>query len=149
MYNWFECKIKYDKTGDDGIIKTVTEAYLVDALSFTEAEARLNSEMKPYISGEWIVANIKRVKIAELFDNKNASADRWYRSKVMFVSLDDEKGIEKRIPNTMYIKATDIKDALTNLLEGMKGTLADFEVASIVETAIMDVYHQEIVVKEE
>lgn len=147
--NWFECKIKYEKTGDEGLIKIVTEAYLVDALSFTEAEARINTEMKPYVSGEWVVANIKRVKIAELFDNQNASADRWYRSKVMFVALDEEKGIEKRVPNTMYIKATDIKDALTNLLDGMKGTMADFEVASIVETAIMDVYHQEIIVKEE
>ena len=89
------------------------------------------------------------VKIAEMFDSKDASADRWYRSKVMFVALDEEKGIEKRVPNTMYIKATDIKDALTNLLDGMKSTMADFEVASILETAIMDVYHQEIVIKED
>jgi len=141
MYNWFECKIKYDKTGDDGIIKTVTEAYLVDALSFTEAEARMNIEMKPYISGEWLVANIKRVKIAELFDSVNTAADRWYRSKVLFVSLDEEKGIEKRVASTMYVKAEDIKEALANLFEGMKGNLSDFEVASITETSIMDVYN--------
>lgn len=149
MYNWFECKIKYDKTGDDGIIKTVTEAYLVDALSFTEAEARMNTEMKPFISGEFVVANIKRVKIAELFDSQNAAADKWYRSKVNFVAFDDEKGIEKKVPNTMYVKAADIKEALTNLLEGMKGSMADYEVASIVETAIMDVFQQEIIVKED
>ncbi len=146
--NWFECKIKYDKTGEDGLIKQVTEAYLVDALSFTEAETRINAEMEPFISGEWVVANIKRVKIAELFDSQLPSADKWYRSKVNFVALDEDKGIEKKVPNTMYIKATDIKEALANLQEGMKGTMADFEIASIVETAIMDVFQQELTIQE-
>ena len=146
--NWFECKIKYDKTGEDGLIKQVTEAYLVDALSFTEAETRINAEMEPFISGEWVVANIKRVKIAELFDSQLPSADKWYRSKVNFVALDEDKGIEKKVPNTMYIKATEIKEALANLQEGMKGTMADFEIASIVETAIMDVFQQELTIQE-
>jgi hypothetical protein len=141
MFSWFEIKIKYDKTGDDGIIKTVGENYLVDAMSFTEAEARITIEMKPFISGDFQVANIKRVKIAELFDNEDASADKWYKSKVMFVSLDEEKGVEKRVPSTMYVKAVDIKDALENLLKGLKTTLADYEVANIAETAIMDVYN--------
>ena len=149
MNNWFECKVKYDKTSEEGLIKTVTEAYLVDALSFTEAEARINTEMKPYISGDWLVANIKRVKIAEMFDNKNPVADKWYRSKVNLIGFDEDKNVEKRLPNTMYIKASDIKEALENLLEGMKGSLADFEVASIVETTVMDVYHQELIIKEE
>ena len=148
MYNWFECKVKYDKTGNDGLIKTVTEAYLVDALSFTEAEARINTEMKPFVSGEWIVANIKRVRIAEMFDNQNPSADKWYRSRVNFIAFDDEKNIEKSVPKTMYVKAADIKEALENLMEGMKGSLADFNVATVVETAIMDVYHQEAIVSE-
>lgn len=143
MYNWFECKIKYDKTGDDGIIKTVSESYLVDALSFTEAEERMNREMKPFISGEFLIANIKRAKIAELFDSEDESSDKWYRSKVNFVTLDEEKGIEKRVASTMYVKATDMKNALTNLIDGMKGTLADYEIASIVETPILDVYPYE------
>ncbi len=140
MYNWFECKIKYDKTAEDGMIKTVSENYLVDALSFTEADARINVEMKPFISGEFLVANIKRVKIAELFDSTNANADKWYRSKVNFVSLDEEKGIEKRVPSTMYVKAEDMQGALNNLLTGLKNTLADYEIANITETMIMDVF---------
>lgn len=141
MYSWFECKIKYDKTGDDGIIKTVGESYLVDAMSFTEAEARITQEMKPFISGDFQVANIKRVKIAEMFDTEDANADKWYRSKVMFVSLDEEKGVEKKVPSNMYVKATDMKNALDNLLNGLKTTLADYEVANITETSIMDVYN--------
>lgn len=141
MYSWFECKIKYDKTGDDGIIKTVSEAYLVDAMSFTEAEARITAEMKPFISGDFMLANIKRVKIAEMFDTEDANADKWYRAKVMFVSLDEEKGIEKRLPSNMYVKAEDMKGALDNLLVGLKTTMADYEVATIAETLIMDVYN--------
>ena len=136
--NWFECKVRYDRQGEDGLLKTVTESYLVDALSFTEAEKRINIEMKPFISGDFLVANIKRVKIAEMFFD--ATGDKWYRSKVMFVSLDEEKGIEKRTASTMFVQANDMKSALDNLLEGMKNTLADYEIAAIVETAIMDVY---------
>ena len=138
MHNWFECKIKYEKTADDGKIVKVNEAYLMDALSFTEAEARIIEEMKPFISGEFEVANIKRSRINEMFYNENG--DKWYRSKVNFVSLDEEKGIEKRTAVNMMVQASDIKDALAGLIEGMKGSMADYEIASITETMIIDVY---------
>ena len=138
MLNWFECKIKYEKTADDGKIVKVSEAYLLDALSFTEAEARINEEMKPFISGEFIVSNIRRAKINELFTNENG--DKWYRCKVFFISLDEEKGIEKRIATTMMVQANDVKEAWDGLKEGMKGSMADYQVAAITETAIMDVY---------
>ena len=95
MHTWFQCKVKYERNVDDGSIAKVSETYLIDALSFTEAEERINEEMKPYISGDFMVTDIKRAKINELFENE--SGDRWYRSKVNFVSLDEEKGIEKRI----------------------------------------------------
>lgn len=143
MNNWFECKITYDKTGEDGIIKTVSELYLVDALSFAEAEERMNREMKPFIKDEFFVAKVSRRKIAEMFESKEAEADKWYRSKVNFVTLDEEKGIEKRVPSNMYVKATNMKNALDTLLEGMKGTLDDYEIASIVETQVLDVYKYE------
>lgn len=138
MLNWFECKIKYEKTAEEGKIVKVNEAYLVDALSFTEAEARINEEMKPFISGEFIVSNIRRARINELFANENG--DKWYRSKVFFISLDEEKGIEKRTACTMMVQANNVKEAWDGLQEGMKGTMADYEVASITETTILDVF---------
>ena len=116
----------------------VNQGYLIDALSFTEAEARIIEEMKPYISGEFQVANIKRTKINEMFFNENG--DKWYRSKVNFVTLDEEKGVEKRTANTMMVQASDMKEALDGILKGMAGTMADFEIASITETTIMDVF---------
>ena len=138
MQNWFETGIKYEKTAEEGKVVKVNEKYLVDALSFTEAETRINEEMKPFISGEFVVSTIRRARTNEIFYKQNA--DKWYKSKVFFVSLDEEKGVEKRTPCTMYVQANNTAEAEVNLKEGMKGTMADYEVASIVETKILDVY---------
>ena len=138
MHTWFQCKVKYERNVDDGSIAKVSETYLIDALSFTEAEERINEEMKPYISGDFMVTDIKRAKINELFENE--SGDRWYRSKVNFVSLDEEKGVEKRIATTMYAQASTLKEAVDVIDKGMKGTLADYEIASVVETDVMDIF---------
>lgn len=138
MHTWFECKIKYDKTVDDGRIIKVNETYLVDALSFTEAEARIVEEMKPFISGDFTVANIRRAKINEMFFNENG--DKWYRAKVNFITLDEEKAIEKKTAVTMMVQADSLKVALENLTEGMKGSMADYDVAALTETTVMDVF---------
>ena len=137
MHTWFECKIKYEKTAEEGKIVKVSEGYLIDALSFTEAEARIIEEMKPFISGEFQVANIKRAKINEMFFNENG--DKWYRAKVNFITLDEEKGVEKRTAVSMMVQASDIHEALKGITEGMKGSMADYEIATITETLIMDV----------
>ena len=136
--NWFECKISYEKMMENGVQKRVTEPYLVDALSFTEAEARIIEEMKPYISGEFTIADIKRARIAELFTNKNG--DRYYRFKVVFISLDEKSGAEKKTAATMLAQASDLKEAIAVLEAGMKGTMADYVIASVTETMIMDVF---------
>ncbi|MDR2621297.1 MAG: DUF4494 domain-containing protein [Dysgonamonadaceae bacterium] len=136
--NWFECKISYEKMMENGVQKRVTEPYLVDALSFTEAEARIIEEMKPYISGEFTVANIKRARIAELFTNENG--DRYYKFKVVFISLDEKNGTEKRTSVTMLAQASDIKEAIAVLEEGMKGTIDDYAIVSVIETMIMDIF---------
>jgi len=141
MHNWFECKIKYEKTAEEGKIVKVNEAYLVDALTFSEAEERINKEMEPFISGEFSVSNIHRARINEMFFNENG--DKWYRCKVFFITLDEEKGIEKKIATTMMVQANDVKEAWDGLHEGMKGSMADYTVAAITETNIMDVYKYE------
>ena len=141
MHNWFECKIRYEKTAEEGKIVKVNETYLVDALSFTEAEARIIEQMKPFISGEFTVVAIKRAKINEMFFNENG--DKWYRAKVNFITLDEEKGIERKIPSTMMVQANDTKEANEGIVEGMKGCMADYVIESVTETKIMDVYKYE------
>ena len=138
MLNWFITGIKYEKTAEEGKIVKVNENYLVDALSFTEAEARINEEMKPFISGEFVVSKVKRARINELFANPNG--DKWYRCRVYFISLDEEKGIEKRTATTMFVQANDVKEAWDGLHAGMKGSMADYRVIAITETDIMDVF---------
>lgn len=138
MHNWFECKVSYEKTLENGMQKKVTEPYLVDALSFTEAEARIIEEIKPYISGEFTITDIKRAKLSELFFNDNG--DRYFKAKVMFISLDEKSGTEKKTAVQMLAQATDIKEAMKVVEKGMEGTLADYTVASLTETNIMDVF---------
>lgn len=141
MHNWFEVKIKYEKTAENGKIVKVTETYLVDALSFTEAESRIIEEMRPFISGEFTVTAIRRAKVNELFYNENG--DKWYRAKVQFITLDEEKEIERKTAVTMLVQACDTKEANAGIVEGMKGSMADYEIASITETMIMDVFKYE------
>ncbi len=138
MANWFECKVRYDKIQENGAVKKVNEPYLVDALSFTEAEARIIEEQTPYISGEFSVSAVKRTKISEIFWNEGG--DRWYLVKVAFITIDERSGVEKRTTTLILVQASNFKEALDNFIEGMKGTMADYEVVSISETPLMDVY---------
>lgn len=138
MHTWFECKVRYDKTLENGMQKKVTEPYLVDALSFTEAEARIIKEITPFINGEFEIANIKKEKINEMFFDENG--DKWFRCKVNFITLDEKSGMEKKTSSCMMVQASDVQEAQKGLVQGMLGTLADWELEAIKETKIMDVY---------
>jgi len=138
MYNWFECKIRYDKMLETGMQKTVTEPYLVDALSFTEAEARIIEEIKPFISGEFSVSDIKRVKYTESFFNE--TGDRYYKAKLYFITLDEKSGSEKKTAINMLVQASELKEAVEIVEAEMKKTMIDYAFAAVNETAIMDVF---------
>ncbi|MBP3294028.1 MAG: DUF4494 domain-containing protein [Clostridia bacterium] len=142
MANWFECKVRYDKMMENGVVKKVNEPYLIDALSFTEAEARIIKEQTPFISGDFSVSAVKRTKISEIF--RDDRADKWYLVKVAFITIDEKSGAEKRSVSQMLVAGNEFKDAFDNFMEGMKGTLGDFEIVSIAETPIMDVYDAEL-----
>ncbi|MBR5324012.1 MAG: DUF4494 domain-containing protein [Muribaculaceae bacterium] len=142
MSNWFECKVKYDKIMENGLPKSVSETYLVDALSFTEAEARIIEEMKSYISGEFTVANIKRVKLADMFFDE--TGDKWYKAKLNYITLDEKSGAEKKTAAFMLVQAKDFATSLATITAEMGTTMIDYEVASITETAIMDVFRYDV-----
>lgn len=140
MNNWFECKVKTEKTLENGTQKKVTEPYLVDALNFTEAEARIIEEITPYCNGQLEVVDIKRVKYSEMFTNESDSADKWYKVKVMFITFDEKTETEKKTATLILVQAHDFKDALATFEEGMKGTMGDYEINLIQETNILDVF---------
>lgn len=137
---WFECKVRYDKTLENGLIKKTTETYLVDAISFTEAEKRFIEEITPFMSGEFIVTDIKRARLTDLFDSEDLNDDRWYKARVAYITLDEKSGTEKRTVQTSLVQANDLHRALARLDDGMKGTLGEWLIVSIVETAIIDVF---------
>ncbi|MCA4468140.1 DUF4494 domain-containing protein [Bacteroides xylanisolvens] len=138
MAQWIKTSVRFDKTMENGAIKRVTEPYLVDALSFTEAEARIIEEVTPFISGEFTVSAVKKSKVSEIFWDE--SGDRWYQVKAAFITINEKTGAEKRSKTVFLVQASDFKGAYDNFMQGMKGTMADFEIIGITETAIMDVF---------
>ncbi len=138
MALWIETKVRFDKTMENGTVKKVTEPYLVDALSFTEAEARIIEEVTPFISSDFKVSAVKKTNIAEIF--RDDSGDKWYKVKVAFITIDEKSAAEKRKASYILVQASDFKSAYDNFMDGMKGTMADFEIVAITETALMDVY---------
>jgi hypothetical protein len=142
MANWFECKVRYFKMQENGATKKVNEPYLVDALSFTEAEARIIEEQTPYISGEFTVNAVKRTNISEIFFDE--TGDKYFLVRVAFITIDEKTAVEKKTSTNILVQASNIQNAIDNFNEGMKGTMADFEIQSIAETAIMDVYRMKV-----
>lgn len=138
MSIWFECKVRYDKLQENGSVKKVTEPYLVDALSITEAVARITDEMAPFISGDYSVSSAKSTKIAEIFWDD--TADKWYLVKVAFITIDEKTAAEKKSVSQILVAGSSFKGAFDNFMENMKSTMTDFEIVSIAETPYMDVY---------
>ena len=137
---WFECKIRYEKTMEDGLQKKVSEQYVVDALSFSEAEERITEEMSSYISGEFDVMDIKIAAYKEIFFSDDDAADRWYKTKLQFITIDEKTEKEKRSNVNYLVQAGTIGGALKNIDEVMGGTMIDYVIASIAETQLMDVF---------
>ena len=137
---WFECRIKYEKSGEDGLQKKVSETYTVDSLSFTEAEQRIMEEMSSYISGEFDVADIKKAAYKEIFFSDDANADKWYKTKLEFITIDEKTEKEKRSGVNYLVQAGSLKGAVNNIEEVMSGTMIDHVIASVAETKLMDVF---------
>jgi hypothetical protein len=140
MNSWFECKVATEKTLEGGATKKVTEPYLVDALNFTEAEARIIKEITPYCNGQLEVKDIRRVKYSEMFTSDSEEADKWYKVRCMFIMLDEKTQTEKRTASLMLVQARNLRDAVKRFDEGMKGSMVDYEIHTVQETNILDVF---------
>lgn len=138
--SWKECFIVYEKTMEDGLQKKVKEIYVVDALSFTEAEARIIEEMKSYISGEFQVQNINPASYGEIFFSESENADKWYKSKLQFITIDEKTEKEKRTNVTYLVQAGTLEQARKNIEDVMGGTMIDYDIVGVNETKIMDVF---------
>lgn len=138
MAQWIETKLRYGKVMENGAVKKVTEPYLVDALTFAEAEARIIEEMSPYISGEFTVSAVKKAKIAEVIGDQGA--DRYYLAKVGFITIDEKSGAEKAAVTQLLVGEDDFQTAFSTLLNELRKSVSDWKIISLVETAIMDIF---------
>lgn len=150
MQKYFECKLRYDKQITDpedkdcGKIKTVNETYLTEALSYTEAEARIAMELGKFIQGEYDITGIKRVRYAELFYKDEDLVENWYACKMKITVLDESRGMERKVNQTVLVRAGGVDDAFNRLNEGMKGTMSDYEIYSIALSPVLDFFKYEL-----
>ena len=139
----YECGVRYEKTADNGMTKKVAELYLVDALSFAEAEGRITKEMEPYISGDFDVVTIKRTNISEIVEGLS-SADKWFKAKLVYITIDEKSGKEKKQAVHFIVHAPDINNAHFCVVEYMAGSMMDYEIATLDETKIMDLFRYKV-----
>ena len=137
---WFETKVKYQKTMEDGSEKVVSEAYVVDALSFTEAESAIIDEMSVYVSGELKVSGIGKAGYGEIFFSDVDDDDKWYKAKLQFITIDEKSEKEKRDNVTYLVQAKSLARALRYIDEVMGKTMIDYDVIGLNETKLMDVF---------
>ncbi|SDL35710.1 protein of unknown function [Salinimicrobium catena] len=135
---WYECKVKYRKTHETGEQKVTTDTYLLDAVSYTEAEARITEEMKAYTEEDFRIMNIKVANFSEVHPFENS--DRWFKSKVSLVALDEESGKERKINMYLLVQANDVKEAFENTEKAMADTMGDYSIPAITESPILDVF---------
>jgi hypothetical protein len=138
MQTWFECKVKYVKIDDDGRERKVSEVYLVDAVTFTDAETRIIQQLQTMVRGEFIVDNIKKSNIVEIFPHEEG--EWWYKAKIGIVTIDEKAGKEKKINNYFLVAADDIKQALQRLEEGLSYILVPYQTTSLAVCTIVDVF---------
>ena len=140
MRNWIETKVRYEKTLENGTKKMVSKTYLVDALILSEAETRITEEIAPYMQGDFSVSAVKRTDIAEIFFSENTLDDKYYKIKSAFISINEKTLAEKRRNVNYLVQAKNLVDALNSFQTEMKGTIADYEIVSVSETAIIYVF---------
>ena len=137
---WFECKIRYEKMTEDGLPKKVSEVYVVDALSFSEAEERIIEEMSSYISGEIEIVDVKIAPYREIFFADDNLAGQWFKAKLSFITIDERSNKEKRTSVMYLVNAGNISSAINNIDKVMSGTMIDYVTTSISATKIFDVF---------
>ena len=137
---WFECKIRYEKTMEDGLPKKINDVYVVDALSFSEAEERIIEEMSSYISGEIEIVDVKIAPYREIFFADDSLADQWFKAKLSFITIDERSNKEKRTSMMYLVNAGNISSVINNIDKVMSGTMIDYVTTSISATKIFDVF---------
>nr|DAL07997.1 MAG TPA: protein of unknown function (DUF4494) [Caudoviricetes sp.] len=142
--NWFEVKMRYDKVHEDGYEKKVTESYVIEALSFGEAEKTAIEFLGGYVSGEIQVVNINPMKFQEVFFNEQGSCDRYYKAILQFITIDEKTEREKHTQVYYLVQASSFDNCKDTIRTTMDRTMIDYQIASVSETKVIDVIEHEL-----
>ncbi|MDR2129800.1 MAG: DUF4494 domain-containing protein [Odoribacteraceae bacterium] len=146
--SWFECKVKYTKIADNGQEKKVSELYLVDAVSYTEAESRIATELAAMIKGEYHIAGMKRSSLSEWVSSGDENDDKWFKAKVAIVDADQLTGKEKRSNQYFLVAGSTLERALENLQKSLSTYIVPCEIISLSDTNFVDVFPYEVTAQE-
>lgn len=138
MNSWFTVKVKYTKQLDNGALKRVTEPYLLAAMTFTDAEARIYEELGTSIQGEFIVNGISRTELNDIFAYDDSGI--WFKCKVQYENFDADTEKSKRVSQNFLVEANSVKEAFERMSESLKGLMVDFQIPSIIQSPIIDIF---------
>ena len=136
MASWYECKFKYNREDQNGGVITISETYLVDAVSFTDAEARIYQEVGSNFR-EFALLKVAKYPLHELIHNEQGL--KWYKAKVAITSLDEKAGKEKKLKQTIIVSGNNIKEAYESIEEVFSSSISDYEILDIVTTGIVEI----------
>ena len=137
--NWFECRVSYDKTQENGTIKRITEAYLVEAMNFTEAEDRITRNMQPFISGDFTVSAVRRRNYDSVLQGEG---DVYYRVKIVVITIDERTAAEKKTNLFLLVQAEGLAAAMSDATDFMRGSVEDWVFHTVTETPILEVFRK-------
>ena len=141
---YYEVKIQYQKMQDDGKEKKVTEQYVVEALSFTEAESRIIEEMTPFIDGDFDVVSEKIAPYNEILLSDSYSDDKWFVSKVAFITIDEKTAKEKKQTFRYLVQAETSEKAMDYTKEMFSHGMSDYRIDAVQDTPTLDVFLYEV-----
>jgi hypothetical protein len=143
VQSWFEVKVTYERAGEKGLNTKVNEVYLVQGFTFTEIEKRITQELQPQVTGEFNITKMERTKYNELVDSLSETADKWFKCKISMVTIDEVSAKEKKSSVVILVKGEDVTTAVKNLNKHMEDSIMDYNLVSVNESAIVDIFHYE------
>lgn len=143
--SWFECKVTYEHAGEKGLNTKVNEVYLTQGFTFTEVEKRLTLELQPMVTGTFDIMKMERTKYNELVDSTEEAADKWFKCKIVMVTIDEVSAKEKKTSAIILVKAEDVSGAVKNLTKHMEDSIMNYDLAAVNESSIVDIFPYEAI----
>jgi len=138
MNTWFKVKVKYTKQLESGSFKRVSEPYLLSAMTFTDAEARIYEELGSFIRGEFSVMGITREDIQDIFQYDDA--DSWFKCKISYDNIDDDGDKKRTVTQNFLVSAKTVKDSYERIEESLESLMLDYQIISIIASPIVEIF---------